>query len=128
MYNKYGDAVEPVPHATVAHQFRYQVAAVGAHMASHAAPLNNIGNNYATISSLSTGERRDIMAARTGRKNGGRARVGDIYHRLLHLSSLSEWPVELILVITDYISSSRLLVYGHGHDNTRSNIHFWSLD
>jgi hypothetical protein len=81
MYNKYGDAVEPVPHATTAHQFRYQVAAVGAHMASHDrseayAPLSNInnGNNYASISSLSTGARRDITVARTGRKNGGRAR------------------------------------------------------
>jgi hypothetical protein len=28
-------------------------------------------------------------------------------------------------VITDYTSSSRLLVYGH--DYTRNNIHFWSV-
>jgi hypothetical protein len=45
MYNKYGDSVEPVPHATA-------------------------GNNYASISSsssLSTGARRDITAVLVGR-------------------------------------------------------------
>lgn len=50
----------------------------------------------------------------------------DIHHLLLHLESLSLWPSELLSLVIDYISSSRLLIYGSDH--TRNKIHFWSID